>query len=199
MNDNTSGNAVETKKKSKALRWLCIIGIAVLLGLGVTFIILIPFFRGDFYVSSTGIYSREMLPQVEASDSVKKTNVWKEQESDYCGIEYRYIYYSGQAETVDQCIKYHEFKNRRQARKAYNMMKKNGYEPIGEEGSNYFIGWEKGVMDASIEQIVCLSGKLIITAVLETASEWATSPDDTTPRSFAYPERKQYILQNYAR
>lgn len=199
MSDNTSETAVETKKKSKALRWLCIIFIAVILGLSATFIILIPFFRGDFYVNSTGMYSRETPPSVEASDSGKKTNVWKDSMSSYCGIEYRYIYYSGKAETVDQNIKYYEFKNRRRARKAYNMMKRNGYDPIGEEGNNYFVGWEKGVMDASIEQMVCLSGKLIIIAEVCCTSEWATSPDDTSPRSFSYPERKQYILDNYVR
>lgn len=196
MSDNTSVNAAKPKKKSKALRWLCIIFIAVILGLGGAFL-LAPLLESDIYGSGTARHDRAVLPKVDDSDKTKKTNVWKERDSSYRDIEYRCIYYSGKAETVEQNIEYYEFESRRKARKVYKLMKKDGYDPINEEGSNYFVGWEKGVMDASIEKIVCLYDNLIITTELYVGSEWASSPDDPTPRSFSYPERKDYILQNF--
>lgn len=182
-------------RKSKFLRWLWIVFLGIFLGVAVSFAIMIPFLKGDYYLDGSGLHSKKDLPQV--TDGKGIPNVWKSLEDSYCGIDYLYIYFSGNKDTVDKSIIYMQFPSRHKARKAYRLMKRNGFSSFEEEERNYFIGWEKGVTDASIQKMVCLSGKVIVSTDVYVSSEWATYENDPTPSSFSYPDRRQYILDHF--
>lgn len=126
----------------------------------------------------------------------KQDNRWKEREYDFDGIKYTYIYNPGRRENTEDYMTFMVFSSKRDAKKAYKLMMENDYD-VTEEQDNYFIGWKKGVCDASIEQIVCLYGNRIVFADIAVYSEWAMSDDEVCSGN-TYPEHKQYVLIHFA-
>lgn len=147
-----------------------------------------PYYSGEKYYDKKGLHT--VIPNPKQDDS------WKERKDDYDGIKYTYIYKPGIKENTEDYMTFMVFSSKRAAKKAYKLMMENDYD-VTEEQDNYFIGWEKGVCDASIEQIVCLYGKRIVFADIAVYSEWAMSDDEVSSGN-TYPERKQYVLIHFA-
>ena len=70
-----------------------------------------------------------------------------------------------------------------------------------EEGKNWFAGWEPGVCDASIYNMVYLEDNVLIMAELEIVSEWPEPwPDEDEPDITPEPVSAGYdrsILKDY--
>ncbi len=121
---------------------------------------------------------------------------WIMDDSKYYGHKYTYVHKAGEKQKTSDNMYYMFFNSNHAAKKVYKKMMSDGYD-IETQGENYFIGWEKGVMDAAIKKIVCLKDDTIIYADIECVNEWAMSPEDESSRVVTFPENKQYILEHF--
>lgn len=198
--ENETADVLETeksgKKKSrlpKPVRLLILIVGTIVGALAITTLITLPYLKGDVFVTHEGTVRVQKYGDYEDNDR------WRVTDTECCGIECRYLYNPGEKTSPEEYMKYLKFSSKSKAKKAFALLKEQGYYNIEEEGDNYFVGWKAGVEDAAIEEIVCLSDNMIVSAEIYEASEWARSEDDTSPSSWEYPERKQFVMDNFVR
>ncbi len=117
------------------------------------------------------------------------------------------IWNSGHKETEIDYLSFNVYDNAADAGKAYKRMLeyyKAYSDSEVEEGFNWFTGWEPGVCDAAIYEMVCLQDNIIVYAELEVVSCWADDywedeTYETTEPSETYFDRstlRDYILGN---
>ena len=177
------------RSRSKASKWLT----GILSAIAVIAVIAM--------VAAPQIVKREgYVPREERNKdygNYENDDRWTVSETELYGIKCKDIYNPGVKTEIEDHMSYLEFSSKRQAKRVYRLLRKNGYSDISEAGDTYFIGWENGVMDAAIQKMVCLYGRKIVYADVYVASEWARSPDDTSPSSWSYPERRQFMLDHF--
>lgn len=183
----------KTGKLPKPVKWLILIVGTIVGALAITTLITLPYLKGDLYVTNEGTKKSHDNDDFEVDDR------WEESDSSCCGIECKSYYNPHPNTEIEEEISYLKFSGKKKAKKAFDLLKENCYYNIEEEGDNYFVGWLEGVCDASIKEIVCLDGDVIVSSEIYIASEWATSEDDTDPRAWNYPERKQYVMDHYVK
>lgn len=180
-------------KESKPVTLLVMIVGILLVFIIVSMLISISYFKYDLFNSAQRIVSVHQYGNYENNDR------WVVSDTKCCKIKCVSIYNPYEKSETEEYMKYLKFSNNKKASKAYTLLKENGYYNITEEGENYFIGWEEGVQDASIKEMVCLYDNMIVSAEIYVVSEWARSEDDTSQSAWEYPERKQFVFDNFVR
>ena len=171
--------------KERFVRWIVLILIAIVLANAVIIVFLYPLMEKD-------LYGTHHVP-----DTDYEYSKWKERDGEYDGIKFTKIYHTGENHDTEDYLTFYKFKTKRSAKKVFNKLKEDGYDSI-EEGENYFIGWEKGVDDAVVKDIVALDGKIIVFADIYVASAWAMREDEE-PKVYEFTERREYVMKNYVR
>ena len=131
-------------------------------------------------------------------------SIWKRQEN---GVIFLQISNSGKTgrETEIEYLLFWVYDSEEDAKKAYegyyNESKEFDKGRFWEEGTNWFISEEPGVMDASIVWMNYIEGNVIISADLGTTSSWSKAKDPDTPSDsdrFNRATLKDYVLENHS-
>ena len=96
------------------------------------------------------------------------------------GSKYLDVWYSGEKSTAREYLRFRVYDSSSQAQKAFKNLYESyeNYRGVDEEGENWFAGWEPGVCDASIYDMVYIEDNVLIMAELDIISEWPVSIDD---------------------
>lgn len=138
-----------------------------------------------------------ILPQlVKRNPKLLDTkNFTKEDLDTICGVELRHdeiessgmtcekLWNNRNTETKFDDLTFYLYKNKRQARKRFEEIKKNTYSEILDEGDNFVKGREAGVIDANVISYYYLDKNLIIKTDLYVTSDWGMNPDGIIPGS----------------
>lgn len=150
----------------------------------------------DFEKSIKGKYTKEYLRRIAASDKKMAEHLVKI--GKYDCMAYFFTSHDWDDDLCYDELSYYVFKNERSAKKAFKYIKENWIGSETDSAKNYVQGWEKDVLDASVEIFVYQIDNMIITAELQVVSGW-TEPEygeDYDPAvSFYY--RKSFILDNF--
>lgn len=146
------------------------------------------FVFGDLHITGNDA----ALPDVSAEN-------WVERKRDYYGWNYTYYYNSCPSMDVKDNLQLLKFSSKWKARHVYRMMKEgySSYQTLTGEGENYYMGWEPGVCDAMIHNIVCLDGKMIIRAETD-GRVIIPEADVVDPVGWANSSVEGYIITNFA-
>lgn len=90
-------------------------------------------------------------------------------------------------------MQFYVFKNSRQAKKAFNNIKKNYFSKIIDEGKDFVKGDEADVFDADIVAYFYIHNNLIIEVHTEVYSEWPYNPDDPSTYQEPYIIDQEYL------
>lgn len=185
--------SAKKRKLPKIVRWLIIIAATVAGALLITTLITLPYIKGELLVTNEGTV------KVKKYGDYENDNRWVKRDDECCGIKCTVLYNPHEKTEVEEYMKYMKFSSKSKAKKAFELLREQGYYDIEEEGENYFIGWQKGVEDAASKEMVCLCDKMIVSSELFVSSEMARAEDDDSPSSWDFPERKQFMLDNFVR
>lgn len=117
------------------------------------------------------------------------------------GYDCMYYCYASHDWDDDICydeLSYYVFKNERNAKKAFNIMKEKWIDRETDSGKNYVQGWESGVLDAEVEVFIYQTDNMIIAAELKVVSGWAepeNGEDGNSSVNFYY--RKKFIQDRF--
>ena len=144
---------------------------------------------------------------LEIHESVKVMDKWRITKDDFRGPVRLNVYCSSsyRSNAPRDHVTYYVYDSVLDAIKAYRSTKDRfeGYTGFEEIGDTWFIGWEPDVCDASIKQVVCIEGNVILTAEVEFISEWPEYYDDDNdveievqPPSFDSSIMREYVVEH---
>ena len=165
--------------------------------------------RGDGETRQRGRGSQELPTakrcvadyDLEVGDRTTVMNKWSVYKSDWDGVLRLNIYCTSSYQTNDcrDHVSFIVFDNagiaEQQFDKLYGEFK--NYSGVEDQGDNWFLGWEPGVCDASIKQIVLLEGNVLITAEVEIYGEFCGTYDGYEPTEPATPVFDTTVLKDY--
>lgn len=103
----------------------------------------------------------------------------REDESTMCGFACMKYWNNRNVPTKFDDLRFYVFKNKRNAKVALSKIKENLGE-ITDEGDNFVRGWERDVIDASIENYYYVDKNLMIIAAVTAVNEMAMDENDPT-------------------
>lgn len=103
----------------------------------------------------------------------------REDETTMCGFACMKYWNNRNVPTKFDDLRFYVFKNKRNAKAALSKIKENLGE-ITDEGDNFVRGWERDVIDASIENYYYVDKNLMIIAAVTAENEMARDENDPT-------------------
>lgn len=103
----------------------------------------------------------------------------REDETTMCGFACMKYWNNRNVPTKFDDLRFYVFKNKRNAKVALSKIKENLGE-ITDEGDNFVRGWERDVIDASIENYYYVDKNLMIIAAVTAVNEMARDENDPT-------------------
>ena len=103
----------------------------------------------------------------------------REDETTMCGFACMKYWNNRNVPTEFDDLRFYVFKNKRDAKAALSKIKENLGE-ITDEGDNFVRGWERDVIDASIENYYYVDKNLMIIAAVTAVNEMARDENDPT-------------------
>ena len=103
----------------------------------------------------------------------------REDETTMCGFACMKYWNNRNVPTKFDDMRFYVFKNKRNAKAALSKIKENLGE-ITDEGDNFVRGWERDVIDASIENYYYVDKNLMIIAAVTAVNEMARDENDPT-------------------
>ena len=103
----------------------------------------------------------------------------REDETTMCGFACMKYWNNRNVPTKFDDLRFYVFKNKRNAKAALSKIKENLGE-ITDEGDNFVRGWERDVIDASIENYYYVDKNLMIIAAVTAVNEMARDENDPT-------------------
>ena len=103
----------------------------------------------------------------------------REDETIMCGFACMKYWNNRNVPTKFDDLRFYVFKNKRNAKAALSKIKENLGE-ITDEGDNFVRGWERDVIDASIENYYYVDKNLMIIAAVTAVNEMARDENDPT-------------------
>ena len=103
----------------------------------------------------------------------------REDETTMCGFACMKYWNNRNVPTKFDDLRFYVFKNKRNAKVALSKIKENLGE-ITDEGDNFVRGWERDVIDASIENYYYVDKNLMIIAAVTAVNEMAMDENDPT-------------------
>ena len=170
----------QKKKKTGLIIALCSAAFVLVLGASITLVFANSGSK-SFQLFEKKYVSEYDLDYGETAYKVyTKWNVRKYKPNN--GSKYLDVWYSGEKSTAREHLRFRVFDSSSQAKRAFKNMYESyeDYRGVDEEGENWFAGWEPGVCDASIYNMVYIEDNVLIMAELEFVSEWVVYPDDDT-------------------
>ena len=104
----------------------------------------------------------------------------RESETTMCGFACMKYWNNRNVPTEFDDLRFYVFTNRNDAKEALSQIKENLGE-ITDEGDNYVRGWEKDVVDASIENYYYVNKNLMVIATVTAVDEMARDKNYPTP------------------
>ena len=175
---------MEQQKKKKTGTIIAICSAAFVLVLGAA--VILPLIIAKTNAKPPHLFEKKYVSEYDldygetAYKVYKNWNVRKYKTNN--GSKYLDVWYSGEKSTAREHLRFRVYDSSSQAKKAFKYMYESyeNYRGIDEEGENWFAGWEPGVCDASIYDMIYIEDNVIIMAELEIVSEWPVSIDDDT-------------------
>lgn len=99
------------------------------------------------------------------------------------GITYQKLWNNRNIETKFDDLTFYLYRNKKDAKKVFNQIKKSTFSEVLDEGDNFVKGWEDGVIDANVISYYYLDKNLIVKTDLYVTSDWGMSPDGIIPGS----------------
>ena len=103
----------------------------------------------------------------------------REDKTTMCGFACMKYWNNGNVPTEFDKLRFYVFDNKRNAKAALSQIKENLGE-ITDEGDNYVRGWERDVVDASIENYYYIDKNLMVIATVTAVNEMAWDENDPT-------------------
>lgn len=195
----------QKKKKTGLIIALCSAAFVLVLGASIT----LPLIFANSDSKSFQLFEKKYVSEYDldygetAYKVYTKWNVRKYKPNN--GSKYLDVWYSGEKSTAREHLRFRVFDSSSQAKRAFKNMYESyeDYRGIDEEGDNWFAGWEPGVCDASIYNMVYIEDNVLIMAELEVISEWPVGLDDdveitSAPRQSGFDRStlKDYVIKN---
>ena len=195
----------QKKKETGLIIAICSAAFVLVLGASITIPLIITNKNGN----SPKLFEKKYVSEYDldygetAYKVYTKWNVRKYKPNN--GSKYLDVWYSGEKSTAREHLRFRVFDSSSQAKRAFKNMYESydDYRGVDEEGENWFAGWEPGVCDASIYNMVYIEDNVLIMAELEIVSEWPVSIDDDTEitpepvrSGFDRSTLKDYVIKN---
>ena len=150
----------------------------------------------DFEKKIKGKYTKDYLLKKISSDKKMAEHLY--QIAGYDTMNYWYTSHNLEDELCYDELSYYVFKDEKSAKAAFDSMKEEWIETETDSGKNYVQGWERGVLDASLEIFIYQTDNMIITTELQVVSEWAEPEDgEADNSSVGYYYRKDFIKKYF--
>ena len=179
-------------EKKPSIRRVYIL-LAILLGLLVPFVLVIPSMIEEHArrnqlmknVPKEGLI-QGLSKSLFGDSSWEKTDLnrivgveLREDETTMCGFACMKYWNNRNVPTKFDDLRFYVFKNKRNAKAALSKIKENLGE-ITDEGDNFVRGWERDVIDASIENYYYVDKNLMIIATVTSVNEMPRDENDPT-------------------
>ena len=179
-------------EKKPSIRRVYIL-LAILLGLLLPFVLVVPSMVEEYArrnqllknVPKEGLI-HGLSKSLFGGSSWEKTDLnrivgveLREDETTMCGFACMKYWNNRNVPTEFDDLRFYVFKNKRDAKAALSKIKENLGE-ITDEGDNFVRGWERDVIDASIENYYYVDKNLMIIAAVTAVNEMARDENDPT-------------------
>ena len=179
-------------EKKPSIRRVYIL-LAILLGLLLPFVLVVPSMVEEYArrnqllknVPKEGLI-HGLSKSLFGGSSWEKTDLnrivgveLREEETTMCGFACMKYWNNRNVPTEFDDLRFYVFKNKRDAKAALSKIKENLGE-ITDEGDNFVRGWERDVIDASIENYYYVDKNLMIIVAATAVNEMARDENDPT-------------------